>query len=416
MTEPLVFVHAADLHLDAPLRRVDAADPAVRQTCVEATFAAFERIVDVCLERGAAFLIIAGDAYNTAERSIRAQSRFRAGADRLAAAGVRVFAVCGNHDPATGWTAGLSMPGNVTYFSAEQVERIVFPSEAEPRCVLYGRSYARAAETRNLAAEFRATPGDPFSIGVLHANVGGDQRYEPYAPCSLDDLRAAQMDYWALGHIHAHGVLSADPPVIYPGSPQGLDPTEAGGHGCIVVTVAGDEVSTEFVETGQVVWETSTIELGPVATIDEVMSLVEATCERAREAACGRPAIVRVDLAGRADVHGLLTPDRVIPDLTEEIRASQLSGHPWVWLDRVRDLTRPAIDLEALRAGEGFASELVRICDEIAGSGEADDLLAEALAPLHRALDGGALDLDAPEILGRARDACLDHLLAGEDR
>lgn len=415
MTEPLVFVHAADLHLDAPFRRVSAEDPAVRAACLEATFAAFERIVDVCLERDAAFLLIAGDAYNTADRSIRAQSRFRAAVDRLADAGIHTFAVCGNHDPATGWTAGLAMPEHVTYFSVDEVERIAYPSEEEPRCVLYGRSYARASETRNLAAGFRAKPDDPFSIGILHANVGGQPGYEPYAPCSLDDLRAARMDYWALGHIHKRMTLSEDPPVIYPGSPQGLDPNEIGEHGCIVVTVTDGEASTEFIETGQMVWDTVEVDLSQVGTIDEVMSHVESSCERARHDAAGRPSIVRVDLVGRTGVHAQLGRERVIDDLAEEIRTAQLARSPWVWLDRVRDLTRPEIDLEALRVGEGFASELVRIADEIARTGEDAQLLADALAPLHRQLDGVALDLDATDVLERARDMCLDHLLAGED-
>ncbi|MDP2233106.1 MAG: metallophosphoesterase, partial [Actinomycetota bacterium] len=165
MSEPLVFVHAADLHLDAPFRRVDAADPRVRDACVEATYEAFERIVETCLERDAAFLVIAGDAYNTAERSFRAQSRFRAAAARLAEAGVRIYLVGGNHDPITAAAGALAMPDNVHVFSATEVERVAFPDAVAPRCVLYGRSYGRPRETSNLARGFARGADDPFAVG-----------------------------------------------------------------------------------------------------------------------------------------------------------------------------------------------------------------------------------------------------------
>ena len=78
---------------------------------------------------------------------------------------------------------------------------------------------------------------DDLAIGVLHANVGDREGHGPYAPCSLEDLRAARMDYWALGHIHQPEVLDHSPHTAYAGCPQGLDPTETGERGCWLVTL-----------------------------------------------------------------------------------------------------------------------------------------------------------------------------------
>jgi DNA repair protein SbcD/Mre11 len=414
MADRLTFVHAADLHLDAPFRRVDAAEPRVRDACVESTFAAFERIVDVCLERQAAFLIVAGDAYNAAERSFRAQSRFRAGAQRLAEAGIRVFMAGGNHDPASAGPVTLEMPGNVHYFASGTVERVTFPSGGDPICVLYGRSFAQARETANLAQGFRKDSGDPFAIGVLHANVGGNQQYEPYAPCSLDDLLGSGMDYWALGHIHQHQDLATEPPIVYPGSPQGLDPNEAGEHGCVVVTVGSAGVSTEFVETGRIAWDRHSIDLADAATLDDVLAALRAACERARDASGGRPVLLRIDLTGRSEAHTLLARGASFEELVAEVRAEQLSASPWVWLDRVRDLTRPALDLDRVRAGADFAADLVRIADELPAD-EAAAMLDDALDPIRSASRGVELDFDAASLFERARDLCLDRLLAGEE-
>lgn len=410
MAERFTFVHAADLHLDAPFRRVDAADPRVRDACVEATFAAFERIVDVCLERDAAFLVIAGDAYNTAERSFRAQSRFRAAARRLADAGVRVFIAAGNHDPAGGSGITLEMPENVHVFSHSAVQRVAFPSEDDAVCVLYGRSYGRARETSNLALQFERAPADPFAIGVLHANVGGNQQYEPYAPCTVDDLRAAKMDYWALGHIHQHETLASDPPIVYPGSPQGLDPNEGGGHGCIVVEVSSSTTSLQFVETGQVVWDRRSVDVTAAANLDDVLAAVNSACEQARLESDDRPTILRMVVEGRSEAHALLADRGVFDELVEEIRAEQMAASPWVWLDRVTNDTRAAIDLDRIRSGADFPADLMQIADAL-DAGELVGLVEEVLDPIRGVARGVEIAVDPVQVLQRARDICLDHLL-----
>ncbi len=414
MSGTFTFVHAADLHLDAPFRRVDVADPRVRDACVEATFTAFDRIVEICIDRGAAFLVIAGDAYNTAERSFRAQSRFRSAAERLGEAGIRVFLAGGNHDPVTAGNFALQMPDNVHVFSATTVERVDFPSADDPHCALYGRSFGRSRETANLAREFKKGATDPFAIGVLHANVGGDQDYEPYAPCSLEDLRASGMDYWALGHIHKHEVLTSEPPAVYPGSPQGLDPNEAGEHGCVVATVGSSGVTTEFVETAPIAWDRRTVDLSDASSLDDVIAELDSCCASVRAAAGDRPVLLRIDLVGRSEAHAALGGPSVFDELVAEVRADQSSADPWVWIDRVRDLTRPTLDLDRIRAGADFASDLTRLVDEI-GPDEAAEVLEEVLAPLRASARGVGLgDIDATSVLERARDACLDRLVAGE--
>ena len=124
MSRPVRFIHAADLHLDAPFTGIDATDDRVRAALVDATYAAFERVVDACLEHDVDFLVIAGDLYNAADKSRQAQQRFAAAAERLAQDGIEVFVVHGNHDPASGWSAGLPLPETVHVFSSRDVERV----------------------------------------------------------------------------------------------------------------------------------------------------------------------------------------------------------------------------------------------------------------------------------------------------
>ena len=236
--------------------RIRASAPSSRQ----ATFSAFDRVVEVCLEREARFLVIAGDAYNSADSSLAAQLHFQSAMNRLAEAGVDVFLVHGNHDPASGWSAGLTMPESVHVFPTDRVGRFEVEVDGDVVAVVYGRSFARSAELENLALGYARQAEDPVAIGVLHANVGSAAGYDPYAPATLDDLRSAHMDYWALGHIHKQEMLSRDPWVVYPGSTQGLNPKETGPHGCMVVELGPSGVtSVEPVETAPIGWAQMTV-------------------------------------------------------------------------------------------------------------------------------------------------------------
>ena len=46
------FVHAADIHLDSPLRSLALRDPALAELIGNATRRAFVAIVDLCLDEG----------------------------------------------------------------------------------------------------------------------------------------------------------------------------------------------------------------------------------------------------------------------------------------------------------------------------------------------------------------------------
>ena len=412
MTSRVRFVHAADLHLDAPFSGIAATDARVGAALADATYEAFHRVVDVCIEREAAFLVIAGDAYNSADKSLRAQLRFRAEMERLAEAGVDVFIANGNHDPQSGWSAGLELPGNVHIFATGKVDRYEVVRAGETVAVVYGRSFARAVETDNFALGYKRAVGDPVAVGVLHANVGGNVDYDPYAPASLDDLRGAGMDYWALGHIHKQEVLAENPWIVYAGSPQGLNPKETGPHGCLVVDVGTDGAAVlEHVETGPVSWARLDVDVSTASGIDGVRNSLVAALDEQRVVA-GRHCVVRVSLSGRSAAHADLARPLAAAQLLEDVRSEAALAEPWLWLDRLDDLTSPSIDLDALRGGPDFAAELVRISDELASDpASLAALVDEVATPVASTLAGYTPSATPPELLERARDAALDLLL-----
>src|SRR5262245_11762947 len=110
--ESLRFVHAADLHLDSPCRGLG-------DRLQSATLGALERVIDHTITSDADFLVIAGDLYDSKDRSLRALVAFRKQMERLAERQVPVFIVHGNHDPLNGWGSGFQLPPNVITFGGE---------------------------------------------------------------------------------------------------------------------------------------------------------------------------------------------------------------------------------------------------------------------------------------------------------
>ena len=406
------FVHASDLHLDASFGGVDATDDVVAGALTRSTLEALDRVVTLCIERKADFLVIAGDLYNSADRSLRAELAFQRAMRRLADAGIGAFVVHGNHDPADGWSAGLDLPDSVVVFPADTVERYEVKRDGEVVCAVYGRSFPTRQVTENYAQGYRSHKDDPVSVAVLHTNVGQLAAWDDYAPSSIEDLRAANMDYWALGHIHVPGRISDNPVAVYSGSTQGLNPTEEGPRGCFVVELDRDGACEEFVETASVRWQKVEIDTTHVPDLEGLRTAVAQTCDAARGASGDRPLVLRMDLEGRSPIHQDLGRPGVMSDLVADLREEQLGNEPWIWIDRLRDRTRPHIDMEAVAREEGLRGDLVRLAREWGENNDgASAMLDEILAPALGQLPGRReLDLSPQRLLQRASDLCVDRL------
>ncbi|QBI19530.1 phosphoesterase [Egibacter rhizosphaerae] len=419
MNQPC-FVHAADLHLDTPFEGVRQDAPEMAELLRDASLDAFDRLVDLTLERGAAFLAIAGDIYDGADRGLRAQLRFRDGLARLAEAGTPTFVVHGNHDPVEdGWSAIRSWPDAVTIFSAHEVETRRVELGGAPFATVHGISYPQRAVHENLARRFARTDDPGLHVGVLHCTVGHQPEHDPYSPCTVEDLRATGLDYWALGHIHRRAVVHRhDPWVVYSGNTQGRSPkpSEQGAKGALVVPVeqTGGRLEPrepEFVALDRVRFTEVAVDTDELTEISEVADALATAAHDARTGAEGRALVLRARLTGRGPVHRDLARPGVVDDLLTGLRDQVAGGDPPVWWDRVRDETRPPLDREALRARPDVTGEVVRLVDRLHAE---PDELARLGGEADRILR--SLGHDVPEgrpladLLGEAETRALDAL------
>lgn len=350
------FVHAADLHIDSPFSGIGDADNRIANRLREATYDAFQNLVDLCISSEADFLLIAGDVYDGADRSVRAQLRFRDGLSKLADKGIKTFVVHGNHDPLDGWQSSISWPEGVHIFGKDP-EWINVEKNDEVVAAVQGMSYPTSVVTENLAVQFSPPQsGNLFAIGLLHANVGSNGAHANYAPCTVEELSSSGIDYWALGHVHTRQTLKRAAPVIaYPGNTQGRHPIETGARGALLVDVDPSGASkTEFVSLDVVRWERTDLDISNIETIDGLDSAVRQHTDNLNVQAEGRDVVCRITLLGRGPMHEQLAQEKAVPDLLEAVR-NTWSGHsPWVWIDRIIDQTRPEIDIEQRAKQDDF--------------------------------------------------------------
>jgi DNA repair exonuclease SbcCD nuclease subunit len=413
------FVHAADLHLDTPfdgLSRLGGDVPALLR---DASLTAFDNLVAETLRVRADLLVLAGDIYDGPARGLRAQLRLREGLKRLSDAGVQVAMVHGNHDPVDeGWSAVGAWPDNVTVFPADAVGTLPLQRDGTPLARVHGISYPRRETTENLARRFPRDSGPGFAIGVLHCNVGRQAQHAAYSPCDVEDLRAADIDYWALGHIHARQhVAEGSPWAVYPGVLQGRSPkpSEQGPKGAVVVDVADGQVETVTFQPLDVVrFETLALDVADIPDLGALQDRLLGEAEAAVAAADGRQLILRAELAGRGSVHAALRRPGAAEDL---LQALQESGHR-VWWDRLADATAPPLDLDAIRRRGDFAAELLGRADDLQDDPKARAAFLDAHArPVDRKLRGlvDTAGEDEAALLSRAVQEALDRLEPGED-
>lgn len=364
MSTQVTFLHAADLHLGAPLRGLRALSEKWADRVSAAIPAAFDALVDAAIERQVDFVILAGDIFDQAQPSFANYLCFAKGLQRLDAAGIPSYLCTGNHDPYTTWRSDLvDLPKSAFMFPADKPGFCVFERDDAPLVLLGGRGFynqvfdgsADIAEgiTREAACEACGTDA-PFAIGVLHTGLNLDPNKAPTNPANL--MRAG-MDYWALGHIHMPWQDSeTDPHIVFSGCIQGRDVKETGARGCRIVTLEqGKPNRAEFVPLASVVWQMIDVDVSNCQTLFDAQTEIMAALFAANGTSACDYMVERITLVGRTQLHTLLRQPAMLADLREAVNAA----HPTFFCDSLRDATRAPLDRSALAAEGLFPAVLL---------------------------------------------------------
>lgn len=413
------IVHAADIHLDSPLQGLGRlSDDDLADRLRLATRAAFDNLIDHCLDTEPAALVLAGDLYDGDWRDYSTGVYFTNRMRDLADANVPVVFVQGNHDAESVISRNLTLPPNVTRLRTDQPETHIFEDAG---LAVHGQGFATRAVSANLAVDYPAPISGLINVGVLHTSVQGYAGHDPYAPCSVTDLTGRGYEYFALGHVHTRQVLAEGRnAVAFSGNLQGRNPRELGPKGALDVRLSLDaDAKLDFVALDVARWEFLEVDVSDAKDESEAFDLVDATVGRAREDAGIRPVVARITLTGTSALAGQLADAEMV---SNEIRP-RAARHE-VAIDRIRStVVAPAdrrhmpaaqrlslqaviaamlADPKALRADPSFKPDLDALVAEvnqytrgverdIASSEQFADLVTEACQRLLAQADGGLL-------------------------
>ena len=333
-------MHAADLHLDSPLRGLSRYEGVPAEEVRLATRAALANLVEAAIAEEVAFVIIAGDIYDGDWPDFSTGLFFCAAMGRLVQAGIDVFLLYGNHDAESVLTRKLPLPAGVHVFDTRQARTLIHEATGT---ALHGWSYREKDTRDNLAAGYPAPVANHLNIGVLHTALnGGRPPHAPYAPCTPQQLAAKGYDYWALGHVHEFEVISTEPMIVFPGNLQGRNIRECGRKGAVVITVEDGRIvgAPRPVVLDAVRWARVEVDVAGVEGEAGLHGRIGDALGRAHgDHAEGRPLMVRVTIDGRTPMHGELNRRR--DALREEVRGVALAISERLWVEKVVLRTLP---------------------------------------------------------------------------
>jgi DNA repair protein SbcD/Mre11 len=362
------FIHAADLHIDSPLRGLDAYPGAPIDQLRGASRQALMALVDLAVLQEVAFVLFAGDIYDGNWADFRTGLFFRDQMRRLRRAGILVFIVKGNHDAESQIAKQLPAVDGVHVFSSQKSETV----EIEVLGVaIHGRSFPNRSVPEDLVPLYPPPLPGRFNIGVLHTSLTGREGHDPYAPTSVDVLCNKGYDYFALGHVHAREVVrEVSPRIVFPGNLQGRHAKETGPKGCELVTVEGGVITAaEFTSLEVVRWHQMHLDVGGLTSVAALAKHFVMEAQALVVGARDRLHAIRLLIQGESPLHRLEAEEpgtiaAAIQAATQDFEDADL------WIEEVRlDMRSPFNRVAAADRADALG-EVVRLVDAI-GADEA---------------------------------------------
>ncbi len=390
------IVHAADLHLDSPMRGLEQYTGAPVDELRGATRKALENLVRLCIDEQAGLLLIAGDLYDGDWDDYKTGLFFAKQMSRLREADVEVVWVRGNHDAesAIRKSQRLRLPDNVHELSPKKPATLRFEQLG---VAVHGQGFADRRCEDDLAAGYPPRESGVVNIGLLHTSLTGREGHAEYAPTRVEVLAGKGYEYWALGHVHQQEIVAQDPWIVYPGNLQGRHARETGPKGAVVFSVEDGRIVGAPAHRALDVarWAVCEIDAGEASSGDHVVELACAALRREIDAADGRTLAARLIVRGATPAHAALRrdPEHWITNL--RAAANEIGGEG-AWLEKIKFDTRAAgEDLATLAARDDAIGQLLESLRALRADPTALDAFADTeLAELSHRL--GTLRLDDP--------------------
>jgi exonuclease SbcD len=362
----LVFIHAADFHLGADLRRFGDA----REKLEQAQFAALEKTLNEAVANRAAFVIICGDLF---DRRNPRPSVIRKTTDIFSAnPRIPVYILPGTHDFLSdnsiyspgrpGWTGE-----NITILNDSVSSPLQLPGTG---CTLYFQPNRSNRSAQSPIAGMKRQSDDGFHIGLAHGSlkIMGLEADLDF-PLDPKEIEKTQLDYLALGHWHKPRMEKYGRTMsVYPGIPQPISWSDPGSGSVSLVRLE---------DTGEV-----TIAARPINLISfhEIRSKIFHPMElnQLLEKAADPNTIVKLSLDYSDNLKEVLEIEKIIEEASSRFLAVHTnqkndgnSSAPLNIPDKTHDQLIEAFKAELARMKDADSSERAELYNKAAELGVA---------------------------------------------
>lgn len=339
------FLHAADLHLDSPLKGLERHDDLSIDRIRSASRRALDNMVDAAIDHDVAFVVIAGDLYDGDWKTISTGRYMAIALGRLIAHGIRVFLLQGNHDAASVLTRDLPLQAGIDRFPSPKPGSFLIDDLG---VALHGQSFANRHMPHDMTPAYPAPVPGYFNIGVLHTSLSGHGQHETYAPCTPETLRAKDYDYWALGHVHERMILTDGTPIVFPGVLQGRHIRETGEKGVVLVSVTDHRIDSIMPVACDVVrWHVAPFDCTGLESMPAFEDRLGALLRNISRHHDGHLCVMRLTVTGATPLHDALR--RQGPALREIVQhLAAMSGGEIELEKLVLDTSPPAAQNRAM--------------------------------------------------------------------
>lgn len=336
------IIHCADIHLDSKMQSNLDRDKAKERK--NELLMTFNRMIAYGEDQGVEAILIAGDLFDT--RNISATARKNVQNAILSHPKMDFFYLKGNHDSDGFLENWNSLPENLHLFGERWKSYMVNPAG---NVVITGIELS--PDNSGSIYHSLVLDADKVNLVMLHGQETTTKSKDRAETIRIRDLKGKNIDYLALGHVHAYKKEPLDSRGVYcyPGCLEGRGFDECGSHGFVLLDI--DE-GKKLVKSQFIPFATRCLYTVPVdvSGCQDTMQILQRVTEELNGQAYDAKSLIKIVLTGQVDVEC----EKNIPYLLQSLQEDY-------YFLKIYDETKLSVDYEAFRYDESLKGEFVRM-------------------------------------------------------